>query len=47
MCSCSEAEEKTGRYVMSFLEHMKKHLGVHATVFVAYHNKEGEVRVSE
>lgn len=41
-----EAQQKTGKYVMSFLEHMGRHLGVHAVVFVAYQD-EGGVKISE
>ena len=44
--SYSEAAQKTGKYVMSFLDHMGKHLGVHAVVFVAYQDEDG-VKISE
>jgi len=43
----SEAQEKTGKYVLSFLSHLKKHLGVLATVFVAYQDEEEKVKISE
>jgi GH25 family lysozyme M1 (1,4-beta-N-acetylmuramidase) len=42
-----EAKEKTGKYVLSFLDHLKKHLGVHAVVFVAYQDEEDKVKISE
>ena len=42
----SEAKLKTGKYVMSFLDHIKKNFGVHAVVFVGYQDPEG-VKVSE
>ena len=32
---------------MSFLAHVKKHLGVHATVFVAYQDEENTVKISK
>ena len=44
--SYSEAAQKTGKYVMSFLDHMGKHLGVHAVVFVAYQDESG-VKISK
>ena len=44
---CREAKEKTGRYVMSFLNHLKKHLGVHAAVFVAYQDEVDLIKISE
>ena len=43
----SEAQEKTRKYVLSFLSHLKKHLGVLATVFVAYQDEEEKVKISE
>ena len=42
-----EAQQKTGKYVMLFLEHLKRHLGVHAFVFVAYQDEEEAVKISE
>lgn len=32
---------------MSFLDHLKKNLGVHAVVFVAYQDEEENVKISE
>jgi hypothetical protein len=39
--------EKTGKYVMSFLTHLKRNLGVHAVIFVAYQDEEEKVKISE
>lgn len=39
--------EKTGKYVMSFLAHLKKNLGAHAVIFVAYQDEEEKVKISE
>ena len=43
----SEVTEKTGKYVCSVLEQLKKRLGVHAVMFVTYRDIEGEVKISE
>jgi hypothetical protein len=32
---------------MSFLDHMKKHLGLHATIFMAYADPEDSIKISE
>jgi len=42
-----EATEKTGKYVMTFLNQMKKNLGVHAVVFVAYQDEDEKIKISE
>lgn len=42
-----EAKEKTGQYVMSFLSHLKKNLGVHAVMFVAYQDENDSIKISE
>jgi hypothetical protein len=33
--------------VVSFLEHLKRHLGIHAVVLVAYQNPEMKIKISE
>lgn len=38
---------KTGKYVMSFLNHLKMNLGVHAVVFVTYQDQEEKLKISE
>ena len=38
---------KTGKYVLSFLNYLKKNLGVHAVVFVAYQDQEERLKISE
>jgi hypothetical protein len=42
-----EAQQKTGKAVLSFLDHLKKQLGVHAVVMVAYQDEESNVKISE
>jgi len=42
----SEAKQKTGKYVMSILDSLKKNLGIHAVVFVAYEDGDG-MKISE
>ena len=43
----SEVQEKTGKYVHSFLSHLKKNLGVHAVILVAYQDVEEKMKISE
>ena len=42
-----EAQQKTGKVVLSFLDHLKKQLGVHAVVFIAYQDEEADTKISE
>lgn len=43
----SEATYKTGKYLQSILDQLRRALGVHAMVVVAYKDETGAVKISE